>query len=78
MPSASEGVWLDGEGRVVETPPVSGTQLIAPGVEPTPEDLERVERFRAAQPAAPIETATVKPGPAPAKRAPSRKGKTGK
>lgn len=69
-----KGVWLDTvTSEVVETPPERGVQLVAPGVDPTPDDLARIERLRAAQPPKPVEKATA-PKRASRKSAPKADG----
>jgi hypothetical protein len=45
----SKGVWFDHKTqKVVSSPPESGVQLVAPGVEPTPDELATVERYKQA------------------------------
>jgi hypothetical protein len=51
--AASKGVWFDTKaGKVVESQPAEGIQLVAPGVEATPDEERRVEAFKAGVPAA--------------------------
>lgn len=45
--AASKGVWVDTQsGKVVESQPVEGVQLVAPGVEATPDDERLVQRYK--------------------------------
>lgn len=47
--AASKGVWVDAKtGKVVESQPEEGVQIVAPGVEPTPADLAAVEAAKVA------------------------------
>ena len=47
--AASKGVWLDSKtGKVVESQPEEGVQLVAPGVEATPDEQARVDAYKAA------------------------------
>ena len=43
----SKGVWYDTKAsKVVESQPEEGVQLVAPGVEPTQDELNRVEVYK--------------------------------
>ena len=49
--AASKGVWLDTKtGKVVESQPEEGVQLIAPGVEATPDEQARVDALKTPEP----------------------------
>lgn len=51
--AAHKGVWFDTKaGKVVESQPEEGVVLLAPGVEPTPDDERRVAAYKAGVPAA--------------------------
>lgn len=59
--AASKGVWLDTKtNKVVESQPEEGVQLVAPGVEATPDELARVELYKAGVPAEPKTVTTKK------------------
>lgn len=61
--AASKGVWFDtATAKVVESQPEQGVQLIAPGVEATPDDDRRVEVYRAAVKAERVETVVTTEG----------------
>lgn len=45
------GLWVDEQGRVVDTPPVTGTQLVAPGGYVDAERARAIARARANAPA---------------------------
>lgn len=50
--AASKGVWFDLDAeKVVSSPPARGVQLVAPGVEATPDDERVVQAYRDAYPA---------------------------
>jgi hypothetical protein len=45
--AASKGVWLDSKtGKVVESQPEEGVQLVAPGVEATAAEQARVDAYK--------------------------------
>lgn len=45
--AASKGVWLDSKtGKVVESQPEEGVQLVAPGTESTPDAERLIEVYR--------------------------------
>ena len=47
--ATSKGVWFDTKtGKVVESQPEEGVQLVAPGVEASPDDQKRVDTYKAA------------------------------
>lgn len=49
----STGVYFDSaSGRIVDSPPVEGVQLAAPGVELTPAVQALIDRFAESEPAA--------------------------
>lgn len=61
--AGSQGTWLDTKAnKVVTSRPEEGVQLLAPGVEATPDELARVEAVKAALAGAetPAKTVTTK------------------
>lgn len=68
----SKGQWLDTKtGKVVSSQPEESVQLVAPGSEPTPADLARVEALKSAtggDKKDPAPAPTPAPAPGPAKR----------
>ena len=60
--ATSKGVWFDTQTqKVVTSQPEQGLQLVAPGVEATPDDEARVEAYKAGGNAEP-QTVTTKTG----------------
>lgn len=54
MAASKTGVYFDLDAeKVVTAPPVRGVQLVAPGVEPTPDEERAVQSYRDAYPAPP-------------------------
>lgn len=46
--ASSKGVWFDTKaGKVVESQPEEGVQLVAPGVDATPDEQARVDAYKA-------------------------------
>jgi len=45
--AAGKGVWFDTKaGKVVESQPAEGVQLVAPGIEASDADLALVDRYK--------------------------------
>lgn len=57
--TSKSGTWFDTKaGNVVHSQPEEGIQLVAPGVEPTPDEQKRVDAY--SNPDAKPETVTTK------------------
>lgn len=57
---STTGKWVDSDGRVVESEPVEGRLLVAPGTSITPDIRAAIERAEAEAPAAPADDSTDK------------------
>jgi hypothetical protein len=52
---STTGKWVDSDGRVVDSEPVEGRVLVAPGTPITPDIRAAIERAEAEAPQAPVE-----------------------
>jgi hypothetical protein len=52
---STTGKWVDQDGRVVDSEPVEGRVLVAPGTPITPDIRAAIDRAEAEAPAAPVE-----------------------